>query len=83
MKNPRSVALVTDELEPPPDRGRLLDADEVWREILHGKLSPQWVKRNVKGADSGRVKLGHSTVLFYEHTVRRWIAKHLDMGVAA
>lgn len=62
------------EQEPPPDRGRLLSADEVASVCFDGKVTASWVRRNVRP----KVKLGHSTVFFYEHDVRRWIADHRE-----
>jgi hypothetical protein len=56
-------------LSPPPDRGRLMTADQVAAEIFQGQVSAQWVRRNVRP----KVVLGHSTVMFYEADVRRWI----------
>jgi hypothetical protein len=56
-------------LSPPPDRGRLMTAEQVADEIFHGRVKPQWVRRNVRP----KIPLGHSTVMFYELDVRRWI----------
>jgi hypothetical protein len=57
--------------EPPPDRGRLLDAEEIAREIFYGKVSARWVRRHVT---AGKVKLGHVTVMWWEIPVRDWLA---------
>jgi predicted DNA-binding transcriptional regulator AlpA len=51
----------------PPDRGRLLTAEEV-AEIIGG-VSPTWVRRNVPH----KLVLGHSTVRWFEADVRAWL----------
>jgi len=56
----------------PPDRGRLLDADEVAREIFCGKVTARWVTRNVQ---AGKVKLGHVKRAWWEADVRSWLAR--------
>ena len=56
--------------EPPPDRGRLLTAQQVAVELLDGTVSAAWVRRHVPH----KVVLGHSTVRWYELDVRAWIA---------
>lgn len=69
----RPMRLMT-ETDPPPDRGRLLSAADVATECFSGKVTAQWVRRNVRP----KVRLGHSTCLFYEHDVRRWIDQHRE-----
>jgi hypothetical protein len=54
---------------PPPERGRLMTAEQVADAIFQGTVKAQWVRRNVRP----KVVLGHSTVMFYEVDVRRWI----------
>ena len=60
--------------KPPPNVGRLLDAEEIAREIFNGKVKPQWVKDNLK---AGRTKLGHRTVVWAEYPVQRWLEKQV------
>jgi len=55
---------------PPPDRGRLMTAEQVAADLLHGTVSESWVRRNV---EAGRVRLGHSTVRWFENDVRVWL----------
>lgn len=64
-------------VSPPANRGRLLDPDGVVREIFsgNGEVNREWVVRNVKGAGSGRVKLGHRKVAFWENDVRQWLER--------
>ncbi len=61
--------------KPPPNVGRLLDAEEIAREIFNGKVSPGWVKTKLK---AGRTKLGHRTVVWAEYPVQRWLEKQVD-----
>lgn len=53
-------------LSPPPERGRLLTPGEVATMI--GR-SPAWCRRYVPH----KVRLGHSTVKWYELDVRAWL----------
>jgi len=52
---------------PPPNRGRLLTAAQVAETI--GSVSSAWVRRYVPH----KLRLGHSTVRWYEHDVLTWI----------
>ncbi len=79
----RALDLHVPTAEPPPDRGRLLDAATIARELFNDQVSPTWVMRNVKGAQSGRLKLGHSTVRFWEKDVRRWLELRMATKGAA
>jgi hypothetical protein len=54
---------------PPPPRGRLLSAEQVAMELLHGSVGPAWVRRHVPHG----VRLGHSTVRWFEADVVWWI----------
>lgn len=67
MKPQRVVALMRD--EPPPDRGPLMKPEAVAAELFGGHVTAQWVRRNVRP----KVRLGHSTVLFYRRDVEAWI----------
>ncbi len=53
----------------PPDRGRLMDAETIAREKLAGAVSAKWVRTNAPH----KVKLGHSTVRWYERDVDAWL----------
>lgn len=65
-------------VQPPPDRGRLLTADEIAEEIFRSKVSAWWVRKNV--APAKKVVLGHSTVMWYEHDVREWVDSRRGAG---
>ena len=54
-------------------QGRLLDAREIARGIFRGTVSAEWVKRNV--APERKLRLGHSTVRWWEHDVLSWIER--------
>jgi hypothetical protein len=60
--------------QPPPNVGRLLDAGEVATEIFNGKVTPAWVKANLK---AGRTKLGHRTVVWAEYPARAWLERQV------
>ena len=64
--------------EPPASRGALLTAEDVANhpELFNRKVKAQWVRRNVQP----KVRLGQSTVLFYEADVRAWIEAHRQDG---
>ncbi len=57
---------------PPTDRGRLLTPAEV--ASLIGGRSDSWVRRNVPH----KLKLGHSTVRWYEDDVLSWLESRRD-----
>ena len=54
---------------PPVPRGRLLSAEQVATELLHGSVGPAWVRRHLPHG----VRLGHSTVRWFEADVTWWI----------
>ncbi|MFC1639214.1 helix-turn-helix transcriptional regulator [Gemmatimonadota bacterium] len=60
-------------VEPPPDRGRLLTAKEVAEMV--GR-SEAWVRRNMPY----KIRLGHSTVRWYEHDVLRHVEGCRDLA---
>jgi len=62
-------------LHPPPDRGRLLSADQVARALFSGSVTARWVRRTLR---AGRVRLGHRTVVWQEGDVLAWIAKRRE-----
>ena len=59
-------------LEAPPDRGRLLSAQEV-AEIIGG-VAAAWVRANVPH----KLTLGHKTVRWYEWDVYDYLASLRD-----
>jgi hypothetical protein len=63
---------------PPPNRGKLMTPEQVALEKFGGHVRAQWVRRNVRP----KVRLGHSTVLFYELDVDAWIAARREEGAA-
>lgn len=60
----------------PPDRGRLLTADEIATELLRGAVTPGWVRQHV----GFKVRLGHRTVLWYEADVRAWMDQQREVA---
>ncbi len=60
--------------EPPTDLGRLMTAEEIVAECFNGTVRVSWVKKHLK---AGRVRLGHSTVRWYEKPVREWIVERM------
>ena len=56
-------------------RGRpLLDATQVAE--LIGKVSPEWVRRNVPG----KLDLGHSTKRWFEADILAWLESQREKG---
>ena len=55
--------------EPPPNRGRLLNAQQVAE--LIGNVSAVWVRRNVPH----KLTLSHSTVRWFECDVLDWLER--------
>ena len=55
-------------------RGRLMTAQEVSHEIFQGKCSPEWVRRTVPR----KIRLGHSTVRWWESDVIEYIESSKD-----
>ena len=62
---------------PPPNRGRLLTADQVAE--LVGGVSPAWVRRHMPH----KVTLGHSTVRWFEADVRSWLEQCREATTSA
>jgi len=64
---------------PPPNRGRLLDAGQV-AELIGGSkpVSEAWVKRTVPA----KVRLGHSTVRWYELDVLAWLEERREAATS-
>lgn len=64
----RSLSLVPDVLVPPPDRGRLMTAAQVVRELFPPGTSERFVQRHV----SPSVPIGRRR-FWYELDVKEWI----------
>jgi hypothetical protein len=65
-------ALVASCVTSPLPGGRLLRAKDIWVQFLDGQLSEWWVRKTV--APEKKIKLGHSTVMWYESDVIAWFA---------
>lgn len=59
---------------PPVPRGRLLSAEQVATELLGGAVSEAWVRRHLPHG----VRLGHSTVRWFEVDVQAWLEARRD-----
>lgn len=62
----------------PKPRGPLMSAVDVARECFDGKVSPKWVKEHVPH----KVRLGHSTVLWYRDDVLAFIESQREESAA-
>ena len=60
-------------LEAPPDRGRLLTAEQV-ADLIGGGVSTAWVRANVPH----KLTLGRRTVRWYERDVYEFLASLRD-----
>lgn len=60
---------------PSPDRGRLMTAQEIAREIFRGNVSPEWVRRKLPK----KIDLGHSTKAWWESDVIEYIESRKDV----
>lgn len=70
----RNVLPISRHVEPPADRGRLLNAASVSELFFGGEVEPRWVMEHVHP----KVRFGHRTVFFYENDVRAWIESHRE-----
>jgi hypothetical protein len=61
-----------DKTVPPAPKSRLLFVDEIRREFFGDRISAWWIRRNL--APDKKIRLGHSTIAWYEHDVVAWIA---------
>lgn len=52
----------------------MMSSTDVAADLFAGNVTAAWVRRNVRP----KIRLGHSTCLFYEHDVRRWIDQHRE-----
>ena len=66
----------TEAVEPPPDRGRLMDAREVAGQLFGGHVKAEWVRRHVPG----KMTTGHRTVFWWEYEVISWIDSNKEGG---
>jgi hypothetical protein len=55
----------------PSPRGRLMFPEDIRTEIFNDRRTAWWVRRNV--APTKKLRLGHSTVAWYEHDVYEWL----------
>lgn len=58
------------------DRGPLLNARQIRQQIFAGSRTERWIRKNV--APSKRIRLGHSTLLWYERDVFVWVDEARD-----
>ena len=66
----------TEAVEPPPNRGRLMDAREVAGQLFGGHIKAEWVRRHVPG----KMTAGHRTVFWWEFEVISWIDSNKEGG---
>ncbi len=68
------IARPSKPVDPPPDRGRLMNAYHVAEQVYGGARGPKWVLRNVPG----KMTMGHRTVMWWEYDVIAWIDSKKD-----
>jgi hypothetical protein len=79
----RSESLMPKE-RPGPTTGRhgesvrLMSAEQVAKELFGNTVTADWVKRNLCGPHSGRIKLGHKTVRWNRPSVEAYVARLED-----
>lgn len=56
----------------PPRGGRLMFPEDIRTEIFNDRRTSWWIRRNV--APAKKIRLGHSTVAWYEQDVHEWLA---------
>ena len=59
----------TEAVEPPPDRGKLMNAADIVSDLYRGRVKACWVRRHVPG----KMTMGHRTVFWWEYEVIQWI----------
>lgn len=67
----RRLGLVAEAPLAPPDRGRLLTAEQVAAELLPDGSKPRYVRDHIYP----RVVLGRRTVFWYERDVLDWLER--------
>jgi hypothetical protein len=67
-----------DDRQPPASRGRLLYVADVRREIFRDGVSEWWIRKNV--APDKKIRLGHSTVAWWEYDVLQWIENKKEVA---
>lgn len=67
-----------DPFAPPPDRGRLMSAEQVASDLMPQGIDARYVRRHVHP----RVTLGRK-VFFYELDVRRWLEAQREEEAAS
>lgn len=61
-------------VEPPPYRGKLMNAYDIAGQIYGGHVSADWVLRKVPG----KMDMGHRTKMWWEFEVVEWINSTKD-----
>ncbi len=72
------IARPSKPVDPPPVRGRLMNAYHVAEQVYGGQVGADWVRRNVPG----KITMGHRTVLWWEFEVIEWIDSNKEEGAA-
>lgn len=57
---------------------RLMNAGQVAKELLGDTVTADWVKRNLCGPHTGRIKLGHRTIRWNRAAVEAYVARLED-----
>ena len=70
------IAKPTEILKPPPDRGRLMNAEKVAEQLFGGHVKAEWVRRHVPG----KMTTGHRTVFWWEYGVISWLDSRKEGG---
>lgn len=58
----------------PRERGRIMFAAEIAKEVFAGLRTEAWVRRFV--APAAKLRLGHATVVWFEADVMAWLEAH-------
>lgn len=53
------------------NRGRLLSAAVIRQELFANSVSDWWIRKHV--APKAKIRLGHSTVVWYERDIQDWL----------
>jgi hypothetical protein len=54
----------------------LLTPAQVAAEVFGGAVPPRWILEHVPV----KVRLGHRSVFYFEHDIRRWLEAHREEG---
>ena len=74
MTSTLRITRPTEAVEPPPDRGKLMNAEDVAGPIYGGRVTACWVRRHVPG----KMNMGHRTKFWWEYEVIEWINSTKD-----